>query len=399
MINTQRNCLPLIKESLYRQPGISRTQLAELLGIKVPSLVPYITNLLDMGIIKETKAVNEEQKKGAGRKQMKLEIVGGAGFVVGVELGPYATYLVITNMKGETVYKEAFEKIANQYETSIVFLSEIIKKTIKYANIENDKILGISIGIPGHVDKAGGIILAFPYATEWKGKNLSSDIKALTGLNVTIENNTRARAEAAGLFLTPVDITYFAYLLVSRGIACPIMVNGHDISLRTAGAGELGFTVVDYSALKDEYDNTDGRLVSESSELSILRKCKTAMSEHRSCILNSMINDSEKLELSHVLVAFENNDAFVSEIMEKAVMYLGYSMGNLINVINPERIYIDAYIMKSDRCRDILSLYIHKSLKRLSSEEISLCFLDFDPYRGAVGSCADALRTFFVEKE
>lgn len=398
MIDIPKNYLPLIKESLYRHPGISRTQLAGLLGIKAPSIVPYITNLMEEGIIQEIKAEKDDTKKSAGRRQMKLEIVADAGFVVGVELGPYATYLAIADLRGTVIYKESFRKITEPYEVSIPFISEIIVSSITKAAVEKDKILGISIGIPGHVEKERGRIVVFPDAPEWKGRNLASDLEALIGLPVTIENNTRARAEAAGLLLTPVDITYFAYLFVSRGIACPIMVNGHDISLRTAGAGELGYTIVDYSALKDEGDNTDGRLISESSELSIIRQCRTTMIEHPSCLLNAIAGAPENLEMSHVLTAFEENDVFVREIMEKAVMYLGYVMGNLINVINPERIYVDAYIMKSDKIKKILSSYIHRSLKRLSSEEISLCFLDFSPYRGAVGSCADALITFFVKR-
>lgn len=399
MLNTPRNCLPFIKESLYRYPGISRTQLAELLGIKAPSLVPYITNLLDEGIIKEIKAEKGNMKRVSGRKQLKLEIVEDAGFVIGVELGPYLTYLAIADLRGNAIYQASFPRIEGPYEPSIRSVSEIIANSICNAGIEKDKILGISIGIPGYVDKKSGRILVFPDAVGWNGRNFSSDLEALTGLPVTIENNTRARAEAAGLFLAPVDISYFAYLFVSRGMACPIMVNGHDISQHTAGAGELGYTIVDYSALEEGENKTGGRLLSESSELAILRKCRNAMKENPSCLLNSMVENSNKLEMSHIITAFEKNDVFVYEIMEKAIMYLGYTMGNLINVINPQRIYIDAYIMKCQQCRKILTSYIHKSLKRLSAEEVSLCFLDFTPYRGAVGACADALGTFFVEKK
>lgn len=389
MIKIPKNSFPLIKEALYRHPGISRTQLSELLGIKTPSIVPYISELLEDGMIEESKGIKNEEKKGVGRCQVRLELKKNFKYVIGIELGPYATYLSVFDTAGIRITKHRYVIAPEEYEETVSLCVKIINETVAELSVEKEKILGVSIGIPGYVDKETGELVIVPFRKEWEGKPLIKEIASLTGLKITIENNSRARSKSAELFLSTPDISYFAYLLISRGMACPIIVNGEDISRGTRGAGEIGFTIVNYS-------EGEGRLIDESSEMAVLTKCRKLMEEDKETELRKKVKRPEDLNLSHILSALEDGDRYVYSIIDRAMMYLGYTIGNLINVINPEKFYIDAYITKSEKVKEILTGYILKSLGRLGTETISLDFLDFDEYRGADGSCADAIRTFFI---
>lgn len=395
MLYSPKNCSPAIKEALYRHPGISRTQLAELLGITTPSIGPYVSQLLADKVIQESKD-NESEKKGAGRRQVQLNLVPEYGFVVGIEIGAYNTAICIANLVGRTVYSNLHERAPINYNDMIENISSIINDSISSSSIPKEKILGVSIGIPGYVEKEKGIIHIVPDHMDWNNQPLIQDLSERTGLAVTIENNTRSRAVAAELFLTTPELSYFAYLFVSRGIACPVIVNGTDISRKTAGAGEIGYTVVQYSEDLSSKKGNEGRLFDVSSEIAIRTKCRKMMEENPDTILNTIVASPDMLEMNHIMYAFENDDPSVTKIMNDAIMHLGYALGNVINVINPEKVFIDAYIMKCEKSRELMKNYIFNSLKRLNATEISLEFLDYSPYRGAIGSCADALKTFFI---
>lgn len=394
MIKAPKNSLPLIKEALYRHPGISRTELSELLGIKIPSIVPYISHLIEDGIIEEVKDRESRSKKSAGRYRVKLELKKKVRYVIGIELGPYATYLSLFDTSGMEVIKHRYESAPEEYKRTLELCNRIIEVAIEELNEKKDKILGVSIGVPGYVDKEKNELVIVPYRKNWEGKPLIDELSKMTGLKVTIENNSRARSIYAELFLSKSDISYFAYLLISRGMACPIIVNGEDISRSTRGAGEIGYSVVDYTGGVNL--SSCGRLINEASETAILAKCRALMEEGKSTSLSEEVGKSGDLKLSHILSVLDKGDEEVTAIIDRAMMYLGYTIGNLINVINPEIFYIDAYITKSEKVREILTGYIMKSLGRLSTEEISLDYLDFDEYRGSYGSAADAIREFFI---
>ena len=396
VMTTPKNSLPLIKETLYRHPGISRTQMSDLLGLKNPSIIPYISDLLAKGLIREQKSENGIKKEGAGRKQVKLELASESRYVIGIELGPYATYLCLSDLAGNPVFKKTSEVAPNDYSRLLEMCNSIINDALNSSRTDKSLILGISVGVPGYIDKQSGIIRTVSDRPEWTERKLAEDLMSITHIPVTLENNTRARAKAAGLFLTKPEITYFAYLLVAKGIACPIMVNGNDISQRTAGAGEVDYTIVDYSLALNSQNEDDGRLISESSEKALLTKCKKIMAEHTDTLLNNLVKKDKELEVSHILTAYDREDPYVSSVMKKAIKYLGFTIGNIINVINPQIFYIDAYIMKNEKNRELLKSYIYKSLKRLTYNEVSLEFLDFNQYRGAIGSTADAIYTFFI---
>lgn len=395
MKNEIKNLMPKIKETLYRNPGVSRTQLAEMLGVTTSSIGPYVATLLDQGYVTEGKK-NNISKPGAGRKQIQLSIVEDSAFVMGLELGPYGTYLCIADLKGNPVYKSQHEKAADNYDDMLFQITSIISMAIAQSGIDYKKFLGISLGLPGNINKGDGLIINIPEKPTWSGYHIVKDLQARLSIPVTIENNTRARALSANLFLEKNDFTYFIYFFISKGIACPVMINGIDITKNTAGAGEIGTAVIDYRFIEDEDIDMAHRLIGTSSEMAILDHCQKLMRDNPGCQLYNYAKKPEELEFTHVLHDYEDGDPLIDNVFKNAIRSLGMTIGNMINFLNPKDVYIDAYMMKIQKSRDILGKYISKAVYGLEQKDFNFTFLDFDRYRGALGSVADALMTFFI---
>src|SRR5699024_8378480 len=90
---------------------------------------------------------------------------------------------------------------------------------------------------------------------------------------VIADNNVRMRARGQALFHGKETQDLFAYLFVSKGITCPLMIRGHVLSGSTSGAGELGHMVMQPGGPICPTCGKRGCLESLTGETAILRDC------------------------------------------------------------------------------------------------------------------------------
>ena len=223
LTNVKKHNEILIKEVVYKYAPISRSEIADMLSLTPPTITTNITELIEKGLIKERTNDESDEVHGIGRRPVKLDIVPNAFYVIGVEIGPYKTVVVLLNLRGVRIAEYCYQSERKSYSDEVECLSEIIKTVIQKGRVERAKILGIGIGIPGFVETKRGIVRQSTLRC-WNGKPIAKDISEQTGLPVLIENNTRVRTVGEELFGREVRPDTFAYYLISYGIACPLYV-------------------------------------------------------------------------------------------------------------------------------------------------------------------------------
>ena len=190
----------------------------------------------------------------------------------------------------------------------------------------------------------------------------------------------------------------FAYYLISYGIACPLLVKNRMITGENASTGEAGHMVVEINGPKCETCGHNGCLEEMASERAILKRCKAAVSAGASTMLTELCPDPAEMTMKDVIMAEECNDTLVVKIMEEAVMYLGVALANIINLISPPLVIVDGYIMKVKRNRRRLLEETKKHIFGLNDQEIEIEFIDFNPFTGARGGAALAIKQFFIKE-
>ena len=272
-----------------------------------------------------------------------------------------------------------------------------INTLIQDSGTEPEKILGVGVGLPGFVEPDVGV-LRESFKTEWNGKNIARDLSRRLDLPVLIENNARVRAIGEEMFGKTLRPDSFAYYLISYGIACPLFVKNRMITGDNASAGEAGHMVVDINGPKCETCGHNGCLEELASERAIIKKCKAAARAGVSTMLTELCPDIEGLTMKDVLMAEECNDAYVVKVMEEAVMYLGVTLANIINLISPPLVIVDGYMMKVKRNRRQLLEETKKHIFGLNDQEIEIEFIDFNPLTGARGGAALAIKQLFIKE-
>lgn len=381
-----------IKDTIFKMGLVSRAEIRKEIGLTLPTVTTAINEMIEERILEEVPLPEERQNGGIGRKPTGVRFRAGAACAIGVELGPHSTRIIAINLNGETLSVREEEAAGEDYQEMTEKLAEQILEVVKENQSEN--LLGVGIGLPGFIDRESGIIRSHRKA-DWVGKSLVSDMERRLGLPVLVDNNVRLRAVGYEMRTHKIQPDTFAYFYISKGIACPLMVKDDVLTGYTAGAGEVGHMVL---YVGDEGRN-HGRCVDDlAGEENILRRCRNAMEARQAEKLRKIVERAGKLEIEQVLEAQMEGDEAVCGILEEVLIYLGVTLANIVNLINPGFVVVEGYLMENPMNQKMLKRAAVENFFGLNEEEVRLLFKPFQPFWGAEGAAYFVIRRFFLEK-
>lgn len=391
LLETRRRNRVLIKNMIFRTENATRTGIADALGLTLPTITTSVNEMLGEGILEEVPIAGNNLVNAMGRRPTSIAFRANTAYAIGVELGPYATSAVLMNMKGNIVASSEEEPAAENYDHMLQKIAGQIQKLIGFADEKH--FLGVGIGLPGFIDWESGVIRSNP-RQKWVGKNLAEDLQNRLNVPVIIDNNVRIRAIGYEMSSRTVKPDTFAYLFVSKGVACPLMVKDDIVSGCTSGAGELGRTII----YVNEDGDTQKKIVDDvGSERAIFEKCQERLLGGGADILRSELEKKGRLTIQDILNAQRRGDRDVNEVMSEATGYLGVALANVVNLINPGFVVVDGYIMKEKANRDMLLRAAKANFFGLNEEEVQIYFQPFDPCWGAKSAAYFVISRLFLE--
>lgn len=397
----RRRNLELIKEMILKYGAVSRAEIAETLSLTPPTITTTVAKLIKQGLVIERESLeSENEEKSLGRRRIMLSLNPQAQYYLGIELGPYHTAFCAVDLCGQAVHSACFDPCSYDYVDRLPQLAQQIQQVIADSGISEQKYCGITVGLPGFIDKHKGEIRNSPRAS-WNEHRLAQDLQERVGLPLCIENNVRVRAIGAEFYNAQElrDVETLAYYFISMGVACSMMIKNSVIAGYTAGAGEVGHMVVDINGPVCETCGNRGCLEAMASEKAILSTCRTMTRSGRGSLLQALCPDIEQLEMKQVMQAYGRGDEVAVEVVRDAVTYLGIALANIINFISPQMVMVDGYIFQSEETRKLLRQIVYKNLFALNAFEINMKFVEFDRLSGAKGAAAMAIREFFIKSE
>ncbi|MBC7333144.1 MAG: ROK family transcriptional regulator, partial [Actinobacteria bacterium] len=187
-INTG-NILNLIKN----YGPVSRTTIAQKANLSLATVCKITDYLIEANLVSE---VGEGESSG-GRKPILLKINYNSYYVVGGKLSKNLITVALTNLGADVLYKKELYFDSNiSMESLIEKLIESYEKIIAESGLEREKILGIGLGVPGHVDKMSGLC-KYSGILGWKDVPLGEIMEKRLGICVIVNNdvNTLTIAE------------------------------------------------------------------------------------------------------------------------------------------------------------------------------------------------------------
>ena len=389
LLETRRRNRVLIKNMIFHMTDATRSAIASELGLTLPTITTSVNEMLAEGILEEIPITEKQLANNMGRRPNAIAFRGEAAYAVGVEIGPYAVRAVLMNLNGNVVDSVETERSRENYEEMLEKVTSMVKGMLRKA--KGKHLLGVGVGLPGAIDREKGIIRSNLRHYDWSGRELAADLEKRLQLPVLIDNNVRLRAVGYEMGIRKERPDSFAYLYVSRGVACPLMLKDDVFSGYTAGAGEIGHMVI-YS------DQGEKCLDDIGSESAIFEQCQMAMLDGRLSELKEMVQQDGRLSMQQILSIQEKGNPEVEQILSQAIDYLGIALANVVNLINPGYVVADGCLFSNEQNQKAL---LHSAKSRffgVNEEEVRVRFTDTDFFGGAKGAGYFVIRKLFLEK-
>lgn len=381
-----------ILRMVYHCGPITRNDIAKRLGLTLPTITTNISAMISRGLVRELDQFGPADQR-SGRKSRLLDIVPEARKYIGVEMRGTDSTVCVTDFRGRVLGRAVERAASRDYERSLDMTCELIRGLLADLSLTFDDVDGLGFCIPGLVDTGAGILRVRP-SFNWFDKNILRDVRHRLDFHkpIRVENNACARACGASLFQRELlnDVPTFAYLFISTGIACPLILNTSSAYGSIVGAGEVGHMVMEPNGPQCTCGN-HGCLESISSNRAIIARCMEALAKGESPILRALCPRGEEPAMAQILQAQEQGDPAVYRIVERAVYTLGVAIANIDNFTCPHTMLIEGELFGSAANRRQLLDVARRNICKVTRSDTSFVFVEPDPYSGARGAAATAI--------
>lgn len=235
-----------IFRAISGQVAVSRSQLAEQVGLSGQSVGRIVRALLDAGLVEET---GIERSDGPGASPVGLHVRPEGAFALGFGLERDRLNGVMLDLEG-TVRWQRTRKLGKT-ETAKQILQGLEDDVVKLLadpewSERRGRLCGVGLAAPGPVDLATGTIVGPPNFPTWEHVDVADELGRALNVPVLVDNSATAAAVGVAWRL-PHDHAPYLYCYWGLGIGGGL-VSSDDVYRGTTGnAVEIGHVVADPS--------------------------------------------------------------------------------------------------------------------------------------------------------
>lgn len=310
-------------------------------------------------------------------------------YTIGIDLGGTTMTAGLVNEDYEIVGKITWAtRLPRPAEDLEKAMADLCREVAKQNGVDFSEVRYVGIGTPGSVNFTTGFVGYNPNFNyyDW---NLGTDLEALLGCKVYVEND--ANAAAFGEYIAGGAKGYKDAVVITlgTGIGSGIILDGKILRGFNFAAGEMGHTVI----VKDGRKCNCGRhgcWERYASARALSEDTKAAMREHRDTIMWDLVKDIDHVNAKTSFDAMEKGDALAKQVVENWMEYVGCGIANVVNTFEPEVICIGGGVSnQGETLLGPVRAYVEKETHDFTTgrvPEIRACVLRNDA--GVIGAAA-----------
>ncbi len=290
---------------------------------------------------------------------------------LGIDLGGSNMTAALISSAGAILDLEKIETKAQQGPEKVIRRIVCVSKTVmEKAKIETKQLKGIGIGVPGVLDTKQGVVKYSPNLPGWKNIPLRKKLRAAFKKTVIIDNDANVAAFGEKWQGAGKGYEHVVVYTLGTGIGGGIIQNGKISHGSCDGAGELGHTTIITNGPRCGCGNY-GCLEALASGTAIAREGRKTIRSHPGSCLAKLVNGSKQpLTTKLIFQAARAGDRVALAIIEQAGTYLGISVANIINLLNPQIVIIGGGVSQGG---ESLLKYVRAEAKKRALKELYKC--------------------------
>lgn len=234
--------LTVIVDAIRRSTGgMSRVELAQIVGLSPQTISNISRRLLDQNLIIEA----GKEGSGPGKPRTILQLNPSGMYAVGVHLDPAVITFVVLNLIGEVEKHSRIPTPAGTPPVVIAAIADEIKSLIKESGVDTSRIAGLGVAAPGPIDLDEGTVVDPPLLNGWHRVQLRDALAEATGLDTLVDKDVTSAAVAETWAGGASGTGSFIFMYMGTGIGCGIVMNDEVVRGTSGNAGEIGHIIVD----------------------------------------------------------------------------------------------------------------------------------------------------------
>lgn len=265
-------------------------------------------------------------------------------YAIGIDIGGTKTSVSFGNTDGKIFRRTVFPTKGAQ--TTLAQVKKIIRGYLKKYDKNLKKTRGIGISAAGPLDLKKGVLINPPNMPSWRNVPLKKIFSRSFALAVVVDNDANSAALAEQTFGAGKNMKNLFYYTVSTGIGGGLIINGEIYHGASFDAGEIGHSVVLPGGPKCMCGKC-GCLEALASGTAIARIAREKATKNS--LILKLAGQKKNIDAIIVAQAAKKGDRLARSIYQQAAFYLGLSVTNVIQIINPEMIVIGGGVSKAGK--------------------------------------------------
>jgi predicted NBD/HSP70 family sugar kinase/biotin operon repressor len=323
----RRDNRAVLLSALFFEQPLSRPDLSAATGLSPASVSNVVRELIDEGIVVEAGSVDSD----GGRPRVLLQVNPDYGYVIGVDVGEIRVRVELFDLTMAERAKVDYPLDPRQHDVAVIVEAILagLDEVLTRSGVSPSAVLGVGIGVPGIVEN-GPDARVHGQSYGWDAVPLERLLRAGTSLPLHIDNGAKTMGQAELWFGTGRGTQHAVVCLIGSGVGASIIAHGSSHRGSTSSAVEWGHTTV-IAGGRTCRCGARGCLEAYAGAEAILDR------------YGDVFPGLDQEAALAALIGLAATSGRAAEVLDEAAFYLGVSIGNLINLFNPERIIIGGW--------------------------------------------------------
>jgi len=350
-----------ILELLYHHDSLSGSVIGKKIGVSLPTALALLNELSHMKFV-ETFGTGVSS---GGRKPVMFRLLNESIYVIACELGRYKAKMIFYNSHNQPVTSIAYFDTSIDDNELVEKIYSNAQKLIKDFGIDENRIFGLGITMPGLVDEVRGINYTIK---NQEFINVKERLQTKFDKLVYVNNDARMQAYGEYIFGNAKGHENAVIINWNWGIGMGMILNGKLYNGSTGFAGELSHT-----KFVDEGDlcicGKQGCLETIASSYVLVRNAVKGIQENVvSQLTVNFKNRLQEIQPENIINAAKYGDEFSISLLHNLGMALGKGLSFTIQLLNPEIIVLGGIVSQAKR---FVLTPIQQSLNKYCLDQLS----------------------------
>lgn len=329
-----------IIKNLYVNGPASNAEIGKRLKISIPTSLKILNELLVNEVVEE-KGVGVSR---GGRRPVLYGLKDNSIYALGIDMARYKTSMALynnnnINVSGTKVFPFDITVAGKSVDQLHLHAMELIKSS----GIDQKRLVGVGIIMPGLVDSVKGVNYThMNFGTRTTRQVLEEKFNR----PVYVENDAKALAHAELRYGKAKGRKNVLVIFLDWGLGLGIIIDGKIYRGALGFAGELSHTPAIDNQIYCQCGK-QGCLETIASGAAIARMAREGIRSGQSSILSELVDDIDKIETTAVIDAANRGDLCSIRILSEIGMNLGKGLASLMQLLNPEMVILSGKVSEA----------------------------------------------------